>query len=87
MNNISFDELKKLPHFNIDNKDQMMGRFVLFAPFYENDKWKIPCNINEEITFTGGIPIKSNYISEKIINEETDIYIPFLDFFYNLNYS
>jgi hypothetical protein len=82
MGQISFKELSKLPHFKIENENQMMGRFVLFAPFYENDKWIIPIDINEEIIFTEGTPIRSNYISRILINKDTDVYIPFLDFFY-----
>ena len=82
-NEINYDELEKLPYFNLDKKDDMAGRFVLFALFKDGDTWKMPLNMNGEIILLEATPVKSLYISEEIINVGTDIFVPFIDFLYS----
>jgi hypothetical protein len=79
---MNFKELQDIPYFSLNKIDELQGRLLLFAPFYVDNEWEMPIQHGSKIIFLKAIPSKSNYISNQLMDKETDIYLPFVDFFY-----
>jgi len=82
MNKIEHSNLTKLPYISLLTSDKICNRIIPIFPIWENQEWKTPILFGNKIDMITAVPAKSDYIAKEIENSNTDIYLPFFNFFY-----